>query len=142
MNVLADREATKALANAQDQPQFLPMPNCSVYVVHRGRYLTSRELNYCRDILPSQRIKDYYVKRHEWQSHDTVDWEAYCLARQRNPHLHRFTTKLGCKALPTNKKLAQRGGGFTHLSGRVAMACSISSGRLVSLACMEMPVAS
>ena len=104
-------EATAAAIELLPQPS-IPMPHCKIYIEHKSELLIAKELNYCRQILPAERILDYYRKRHEWAKPtcDSIHWQAFQSARSSTPHLHSFVSKLVAKALPTNKKLAQREG--------------------------------
>ena len=94
------------------QPDFLRMPHCKLYLQHEGRYLTGKELNFCRQCLPEKEIQQYFVKRHEWapQTAESIHWQAFKAASNKSLHIKSFLSKLCAKALPTNHKLAQREG--------------------------------
>ena len=112
LNVLADAEATRALQEADPTRQFLAMPSCPVYMTIDDTPITSKELNACQNVLPHKRAVSYYQHRYNWTTSQTqaIDWEAFRAARRATPSLKTFIPKLCAKALPTNKKLAQREG--------------------------------
>ena len=109
------RAQTEAAAATQDQsqnPVDFCMPHCPIYLQAHKRLLTSKEFNYCRYALPADELRQYYRTRHKWGTStcDSVHWQAFTKASLKTPQLQHFVTKLCAKALPTNKKLAQREG--------------------------------
>jgi hypothetical protein len=86
--------------------QLIPLPECKVYLLFEGKYLSGNETRTFREALPRKQLKQYLKKRHDWTERifDSVNLDAYAAARQSNRRLERFTTRFAHGWLPTRKR--------------------------------------